>query len=281
MMRFPVAHSTQAEWSAYYHLPGDGVEALHARFVQHHYSRHAHDYLVVGLVRSGAQSFNYRGARHVTAKDQVFLVNVGEPHTGEAAASDGYLYQTLYPGVRSLTELSRDIGFRETLPTFKDTVLDDPQLTAVLTRCHASISQRNSRAECELLTVQALAHLIVRFGHPRGTADPPGKKPVAVRCAREYLEHSYADDIALSELAARVSLSPYYFARAFERSTGLPPHAYLDGVRIRKARELIHKSEPLACVAHAVGYSDQSHFTRRFKRHLGITPGQYAAALGD
>src|SRR5262245_6544403 len=74
------------EWSRFYRLPGvDGVELLHARFVRHRFARHAHDYLVVGLVESGVQSYCYRGATHRTAAGRVFLVNAGEAHTGEAA----------------------------------------------------------------------------------------------------------------------------------------------------------------------------------------------------
>ncbi|MGA9671656.1 MAG: AraC family ligand binding domain-containing protein, partial [Terracidiphilus sp.] len=55
------------EWSQYYRLPGpESVEVLHAHFVSHRYPRHVHDYFVVGLVESGAQSYWYRGARYIT-----------------------------------------------------------------------------------------------------------------------------------------------------------------------------------------------------------------------
>jgi AraC-like DNA-binding protein len=96
-----------------------------------------------------------------------------------------------------------------------------------------------------------------------------------MRRAREYLESSFSEDISLSDLAAVVGLSPFYLARTFERQIGVPPHTYLEGVRIRKARELLDQGAKLADAAIAVGYSDQSHLTRRFKRFLGITPGQY------
>jgi len=102
-----------------------------------------------------------------------------------------------------------------------------------------------------------------------------GKERPAVRKAREYLETNFADDMSLFKLAGLVSLSPYYFARAFERETGLPPHTYLEGVRIQRAREFLDKGDTIVSAALSVGYSDQSHFTHRFKRFLGITPGQY------
>jgi AraC-like DNA-binding protein len=75
-------------------------------------------------------------------------------------------------------------------------------------------------------------------------------------------------------------LSPFYFARAFQSETGLPPHVYLENERIRRVRAFLDRGEPLGCAAVMAGYSDQSHLTRRFKRFLGITPGQYVRQAG-
>jgi len=63
-----VAPFQAAEWSKFYRYDdGGGVSALHARFVTHRYPRHSHDYFVVGLVESGAQSYTYKGTRHITS----------------------------------------------------------------------------------------------------------------------------------------------------------------------------------------------------------------------
>src|SRR5215831_1309885 len=73
------------------------------------------------------------------------------------------------------------------------------------------------------------------------------------------------------ELATLVHLSPFYFARAFQKEVGLPPHAYLENVRVKRARELLLRGVPITDVSAAVGYADQSHLTNRFKRLLGMT----------
>ncbi len=56
----------------------------------------------------------------------------------------------------------------------------------------------------------------------------------------------------------------------------MPPHAYLENVRIRQAERLIRSGLSLADVAVHVGFSSQSHMTRSFKKIIGVTPGQYA-----
>jgi AraC-like DNA-binding protein len=97
-----------------------------------------------------------------------------------------------------------------------------------------------------------------------------------VQQARRAIEENYAEGISLSQLAEHVSLSPYYLLRVFRAEVGMPPHAYLESVRIRRAQQLLEAGRPLAQVAADTGFSSQSHFTRRFKQVIGVPPGQYA-----
>jgi AraC-like DNA-binding protein len=267
---------TGKEWSRYYHHPGiQGLEVLHARFVEHRYPRHAHHYFVIAFVESGAASYRYRGAQHVAPAGHVFIVNPDEPHTGESAGPSGYLYQTVYPSADYLSRVAEDVGGARLMPFFKDSLLKDAHLAALLSRFHKSLAAQAPKAEWESLVLRALAHLVRYHADPRLTALPPAREHPAVRTACEYIEEHYAEDISLSTLGGLVALSPYYFSRAFERETGLPPHGYLENVRIRKAREFLDQGESLVSAALSAGYSDQSHFTHRFKRFLGVTPGQY------
>jgi AraC-like DNA-binding protein len=264
------------EWSRYYRWDEfASVEALHARFVSHRYSRHVHDYFVIGLVEDGAQSYWYRGAQHVTPPGQIFVVNPDEPHTGEAASPEGYTYRTLYPRADYLARVADDVGKRPSLPFLKGAVLCDPLLATMLSSFHKCLAEAAPKVESESFLLEALARLIAKHADPQATPRPAGRERLAVRKACEYMEANFGENVSMSKLADLVSLSPYYFARTFEREIGLPPHSYLEGVRIRKVREFLDQGEPLISVALSAGYSDQSHLTRRFKRFLGITPGQY------
>jgi len=136
------ANMDKSEWTRYYRLPVcNSIEALHARFVTHRYPRHAHDYLVIGLVERGAQAYWYRGERHITPAGQVFLVNTGEPHTGESATPDGYVYRTLYPQADLMAQIAGDLGIGS-LPHFKGAVLNDPALVSILSRLHRRLTEQ-------------------------------------------------------------------------------------------------------------------------------------------
>jgi len=74
-------------------------------------------------------------------------------------------------------------------------------------------------------------------------------------------------------------LSRFHFARAFKQSEGLTPHGLVLERRLAKARELlIRTSLSLSEIASAVGFADQSHFTRRFREVVGASPGQFRRA---
>ncbi len=76
-------------------------------------------------------------------------------------------------------------------------------------------------------------------------------------------------------MAAVAGLSPYHFIRVFGRHTGQRLHAYLIQVRIHRARALLEEGQTVSAAACTVGFADQSHLTRHFKRLTGITPGKY------
>jgi AraC-like DNA-binding protein len=264
------------EWSQYYHDDRlRNVEVLHARFVRHRYPRHSHEYPVVALVERGAASFWYRGAQHTASGGKVFVINAGEPHTGDPVLSDGYLYRALYPHLGYLEKVLRDVGTSTGAVVLKGPVLDDDLLSSLLAKFHVCIVEHAPAAECESALLSALARLLTRHTDPQGFVRSVGHERPAVKLAKDFIESHFSEDISLSRLARLSSLSAFYFARAFERETGLPPHAYLENVRIRKVRELLDQGYSLVSAALSAGFVDQSHLTHRFKRILGITPGQY------
>jgi len=104
-----------------------------------------------------------------------------------------------------------------------------------------------------------------------------------VRRVTEYIQQNLDKDLTLAELAAVVYMSPYHFARLFKCSTGVPPHRFVIGQRIVRARAFLERQElSIAQISTMVGFRTPSHFTAVFRRILGVTPGVYrTAALRD
>ncbi|WP_244277622.1 helix-turn-helix transcriptional regulator [Mesorhizobium erdmanii] len=108
--------------------------------------------------------------------------------------------------------------------------------------------------------------------------EPNVKGGLSVRSTRlvqEFLAGSFTRKLALAEMAAVCGLSPYHFMRAFSRTFGMPPHQYVLDLRLDLAERLLADSRmTIADIAHASGFSSQSHFTTVMKKYRGVTPMQ-------
>ena len=103
--------------------------------------------------------------------------------------------------------------------------------------------------------------------------------PRAVNRALAFIREHHASDISLSDIAAAAHMSPFHLTRLFKRTFGVAPYQYLIQMRVNSARALITAGGggySLAEIATSVGFADQSHLTRHFKKVLGVTPKQMA-----
>lgn len=268
------------EQRKFWHNPQLGISLLQAIHVDYAYPRHSHDHYVVCLIERGVQSFTLKGTRYVTPPSGLILINPGMVHTGEAATAQGFQMRSMYPTIAHMqTAVYELTGRHNTLPYFRDVRIDDPIATRSVFALHHALTTGADPLEYESRFIATLAQLIKRYGELHPAERPLSNERRAVRQVRHYIEAHFAQRISLSDLAAHVTLSPYYLLRVFRAEVGVSPHAYLQDVRVRRAQQLIELGKPLAEVSFAVGFSSQSHLTRRFKQFIGVTPGQYAGQI--
>ena len=168
-----------------------------------------------------------------------------------------------------------DAAFTFATPVFADERVRD-RLNAALAFAAARDDTRDLMV-CEAALVTLVAHL-QRHGTARApnAVGPTG----CVRRARDRIDGDPAAPVTLAELAREAGLSRYQLIRAFARELGLTPHAYIVQKRVALARRLIRGRRGLAEVALRAGFCDQSHLTRCFLRHVGVTPRRYATRSG-
>ena len=161
-------------------------------------------------------------------------------------------------------------------------MVDDPRSARLLRAAHVAAEHGDRLASSSLLRA-ALAGLLrahARPGDGAGMPRNPGRAPVAVHTVSELLAQRLADPPSLDDLAVTTGMSPFALVRAFRRETGLPPHAYVNHLRVRLARRLLDGGAAPADVAATAGFVDQAHLTRHFKRVVGVPPRAYQRERG-
>lgn len=270
-----------AEQTAIWRVPSlEGVEAFKARFTRFSYARHTHDGYALGTVYDGAMRFWHGNANHLAAAGAVIVINPAEVHDGHAGSRSGCSYRMIYVERAAVEHWMADDAprIRSTFALDGPTLID-AQTAQRMRRFHEAIEPgpRGCALEQQSRLLDLLHLLFSNHSLPRVASLAERPENDCVARAKRYLADRIAQPVRLTELAAAVTLSPFYFLRVFKRSTGMPPHAYLNELRLKRARELLRNGHAPADVAAASGFSDQSHLTRRFKQAFGVTPGRYAA----
>jgi len=128
------------------------------------------------------------------------------------------------------------------------------------------------------LVIEALAvELAVEAArHAERPSDPTG--PRWLKQARDLIHDHFADALSLHDIAQSVGIHPVHLARVFRRHYGSTVGEYLRHLRIEYAgQQMVHSNSTLVEIAQAAGFSDQSQFSKTFKRATGLTPAQFRA----
>jgi AraC-like DNA-binding protein len=253
-----------------------GVEAVEAE-TTHVFPKHTHDQFGIGVIRRGAQkSLSGRGVVEA-GQGNVITVNPGEVHDGMPIGDRGRMWTMLYFDPQVILDAANDVSDVWQSQELHHPVLNDGMAAGNFLRLYTLVAgdDRGSAIESESL----LLCLVDRLMSERAVR-PANGFPQSLCRAQALIDDAPTDDLTLGDLARVSGFSRFQVLRGFTKMTGLTPHAYLMQKRADLARCLIRGKMPLAEVAAASGFADQSHMTRIFASKYGVTPGSYAAAVG-
>lgn len=265
--------STVSAWQP----PVPGIaEVFHARFTDHAYPAHVHDTWTLMILDGGRVDFGLDRERHgVGGSDTVALLPPGVVHDGRTVTEAGFRKRVLYLDASVLPESLT--GAAVDAPLLLDAALRDRVHglhRALGARELAAGAVERLEAQSRLAFVQERLRtwLEGRQVVPYGAPGPD----TAVRL-RELLDARVLGGITLEEASALLGHAhPTHLIRSFRQAFGLPPHAYLTGLRVARARRLLLAGMRPAEAAVAAGFYDQAHLTRHFVRHVGVGPGRFA-----
>jgi len=250
---------------------------LWAEYRDHRFQPHFHEEFAIGIIEDGCQAFSYDSKYRIDLpRGTVCLISPGTVHEGWVGAENGWTYRMFYPSALLVAQAAEDI-FGTPDVAFNSPAVNDPELHARLQRLHqlTALPHRQS-LELETLYLATIRMAVERHAGRRPRANH-GRHWAALRQVRDLLEDRHAEAISLSELKELAGISKFHLLRQFKAVYGLPPHAYLSQVRVRRASALIRAGHDLADTAAAVGFAAQAHMTHTFRRSLGYTPGMLQA----
>lgn len=268
---------TTPDHHSFWHDPA--LPFIEARAVQDGrrvcYDKHSHPHFSIGAITGGHSHYFNQRSRQEVGRGHLVLMNPEEVHACNPVADQPWSYLMFYLDTGWLQRQQEEAGLGDAFRPFDMTASRDPLLYQGLYRLHRQLWQEQEPLAREVACHQFSRQLLARLT-PASWDDRP---PQHLQRAAELMQDDCSSPLTLAQLSAVAGLTPSHFVRSFSRHYGMTPHAYLLDQRIRHARTLLRRGEPLAEVALASGFADQAHFQRQFKRRVAATPGHYRSQL--
>ncbi|MGY1770820.1 AraC family transcriptional regulator [Blastococcus sp. SYSU D00813] len=249
-----------------------GIERLDAALAGEGFSPHRHDTYAIGRTLAGVQTFRYRGEVRHCLPGQWHVLHPDELHDGAPGTEGGFGYRIMYVD----PELVQQALGGSPLPFVAAPVIDpgrvDPALTAFLRDIDAPLDDVG-RTDLAV----AVAGLLQRHGTTSRRTRTALALPAVTR-VRDLIGADPTVRHPVTEYERVSGLDRWTVARQFRAAFGTSPSRYRTMRQVDRARALMSAGRPLSEVAATVGFADQSHLTRMFKRTLGLTPGAWTAA---
>jgi len=196
-------------------------------------------------------------------------MNPCEIHSGDAITQDGWkqvvlLFDSESPKIFANENNAKQLVFNNTLRSNKRLRSD------LLTACSDVVSSDTElEKEHSFETIMGLL-----FANENIIDNRVHKNIHGIKRCIEMMSDSPYDKHDLNTLAKTANMSKFHFIRSFKDATGTTPHAYLNMLRVERARRMILNSEmTIADIATECGFADQAHFTRAYKKIYDTPPG--------
>lgn len=250
-----------------------GWEYLIARQSSHLWTIYHETYTLCACANDG-EHWWYRGRMHDMRSPGIMMMEPGELHRTVAVPPVCHFKVAIIPP-NQVETAAAEAGLRRA-PHLRVAQAEDPILARLIFHL-GCIAEGEATTALEVQSLQAsMIHRLLGHGEQAPRASAGCFKPRCLARVKDYLNENIDFDVSLDELSRIGGVSRYWLVRNFRRAYGMPPHAFHLQMRVVRARALLRQGMTGVQVAAKLGFTDQAHFIRHFKRIMYATPGDYA-----
>lgn len=253
-------------------LRGNNLHILTSDHFYKSFPKHYHETYSVAMLIEGAKSFNLQNRQCVLDQTNIATMNPGEIHSGESLTKAGWKQLVILFDEAVGNRFAEENELSRTNLTFEHIVKYDMSFRNEVKALCKSAIKSESELEAELISEQLMGILFANeklINAQRIYKNRNGiTKTIDLMYAEPESKHT------LDMLAKTANMSKFHYIRSFKEDTGMtPPHAYLNVLRIERAKKLLlSTSDSYAEIAAECGFADQAHLIRAYKKIYGITP---------
>lgn len=239
------------------------------------YQTHTHDEYSFGTIDAGQAVYTHGAHSTALKPGMTVMMEPGLAHACNPDAEQAWSYRMLFVDAQWVHQSFMPLADAAHPPRLQlaQHATDKPQVYKALGRITDAMvhSSADALEVDEWLLTFIAQHALV----PRGAPTQPGADEQAVNAVRALICAQVECDLSLAQLAQASGWSGYQLIRKFKQAFGQTPHAFQIDQRLNRAKTLLKQGAGLSDVAHQLGFADQAHFQRHFKKRHATTPGNY------
>lgn len=238
------------------------------------YHTHSHDEFSFGVIDAGGADYRNLNQRNRISRGTTVTINPGDAHSCNPDEGE-WSYRMLFVDTGWISDLQHELFKCEGLDylPFPTSYATDNSSFKQFDQLFELLLQPNNQLAAESALIDFLQKHFAK-GFKLSSTDQT-RDNFHIRRVQELIMDQLDNPWSLDEFSQETGLSRYHLIRSFKEKFGQSPHAYQLDQRIKKAKALLQQGENLSHIALQLGFSDQSHFQRNFKKRVAVTPKQY------
>lgn len=249
-----------------------------ASVTEFEFDRHVHLDYHIGAVSKGCMQYLHQGTNYYIGSGLLSVINPDEVHNGSSDSINGYTGHFMGIPPYYFNQISENFHHSEVF--FSQSLIDDAFLYKAFLYLHdLAILNQTEPQQMHLETVMMafVTELVHRYGgiSAHSKERKSSLSLIQVNQVKDLFHADLSQPIQLKELAEPLGLSKFQFLRQFKQSMGMTPHAYFKRIRLEYAKKKLMEGNDISDVAHQVGFFDQSHLNKAFKRAYLVTPNYF------
>lgn len=247
------------------------------------YAPHSHKEWSIGAILDGQSEFLCADRLHTVERGTLVMMNPDVAHACHPSENSPWAYYMMHLDKVWLAALLHDTNVRNVAywqDSQLDTLVNETFYESFITLCEGLMFTTLESCEKEQLLK---TYFVGLFTHLDSTTESvkthlPMNKLYKVA---NYLNQHCLEETSIDIISAEFGFSTGYLVRAFKRHFNMTPHAYRLNRRIQLGQQALKEGQAIAEVAQTIGFSDQAHFQRAFKKRVAATPDQYRRSVSQ
>ena len=238
------------------------------------YHTHSHDEFSFGVIDTGCADYCNLNQRNHIGSGTTVTINPGDAHSCNPDQGE-WSYRMLFVDTDWIGQLQQELFECQGIDYLPFPELYDNHSLSFqrFNKLYQALLAPDSALQAETYLIEFLKNHFAK-GFKLST-DKDKRDNFHIRRVQELIMDQLESNWSLDEFSEESGLSRYHLIRSFKDRYGQSPHAYQLDQRIKKAKALLQGGASLADTALQLGFSDQSHFQRNFKKRVALTPKQY------